>query len=126
MQVEREFILDTISDLHKDAYGFRPSNFASFRAMNDDQLQAVYHDLVAAVQSSIEEDKRREAAASDEWNAHIIHLMEVGAKDRATAIRWDMDAMGAGPDVGYYCYLCGLSYDMEAGISTFLKVRELQ
>jgi hypothetical protein len=34
----------------------------------------------------------------------------MGAKDRATALRWIMDASQAGGDWEYFCFLNGLPY----------------
>ena len=44
-------------------------------------------------------------------------IMADNGIDRATALRWDMQAMGANGDVGYYCYLWGMSYSQETGIN---------
>lgn len=47
---EREVLLSYISDAHKDAYGFRPSNrYAEYAAMSLDELHAEADRLGAAV-----------------------------------------------------------------------------
>jgi hypothetical protein len=46
-----------ISDLHKDAYGFRPdvSFWATFAAFNPDQKQALWDSMIAIL-NRVEED----------------------------------------------------------------------
>ena len=45
-----------ISDLHKDAYGFRPdmSFWATFAAFNPDQKQALWDSMLAHLNCNIE------------------------------------------------------------------------
>ena len=61
---------------------------------------------------------RQQAEARNKlrWAAHINQLMADNGIDRATALRWDMQAMGASGDAGYYCYLWGISHADEEEI----------
>lgn len=58
------------------------------------------------------------------WEDHINNLIAMGAGDRATAIRWDMQAEdatnGGHYDVGYYCYLKNIRYNNEEAIRSLL------
>ena len=47
-----------ISDLHKDAYGFRPdqSFWATFASFNPDQKQALWDNMIAVLNRNIEGD----------------------------------------------------------------------
>ena len=47
-----------ISDLHKDAYGFRPdqSFWTTFAAFNPDQKQALWDNMIAILNRNIDED----------------------------------------------------------------------
>jgi hypothetical protein len=41
--------------------------------------------------------------------------------DRATALRWDMDAMDVNGDMGYYIYLWNMDYMLENELTAMLK-----
>jgi hypothetical protein len=96
-----------LSDLHKDARGFRPG----------EQFWASWDGLCQEVEDSIRQEQQQQARAQAAWEADIQRLIEIGAGDRATAIRWDMEAMDARHgdhfDAGYYCYLRGIGYGLE-------------
>jgi hypothetical protein len=109
---------DTVSDLHKDAYGFRPGAgwWAQWQAMDDAGRQAEWDRLINASEESVELERQAEAAAMGRWDAHIAQLMADNGVDRATALRWDMQAMNANGDEGYYCFLWGIGYANEVAI----------
>jgi len=100
------------SDMHKDAYGFRPTQatWQAWALMTDAQLDEEAIRLQAAVDESIENDAREQRAASAKFEAAIADIMSVGNVSRETAIRWNMDAVGAEGDIGYYEYQWNLPY----------------
>lgn len=108
-----------LSDLHKDARGFRPREFFwnRWNEMTVEEKNAEWLMLCNEVDQSIEEDRAREAAALASYEASITNLMEAGASDRATAIEWLVESL-YGPDhlwqdAGEVCYHLGLSYSMD-------------
>lgn len=116
--------LSFISDMHKDAYGFRPSSgeYDRIKAMTPKELADYYKRLEAAVERSIDEERAREAQAILNFEARIERQMrEVGAPDRATFVRWDMDALDVVIDDGttrwydedFYKYKLGLPYSYD-------------
>jgi len=109
---------DTVSDLHKDAYGSRPGAgwWGRWHAMSDAMKQEEWDHLLAAAEREANEEREAEERARVRWDAHINQMMLDHGIDRATALRWDMQAMGAGGDEGYYCYLWGISYANEVAI----------
>ena len=58
--------------------------------------------------------------AQKRWELDLAKLQEMGAPNRATAIRWDADAENATNggvfDAGYYCYLRGIDYALVPSI----------
>lgn len=80
-----------ISDLHKDAYGFRPSEsfWATFAAFNPDQKQALWDSLLADLNRSIDEDGEREEAAIFEFEDRVDNLMHDGT-NRKSVVEWLM------------------------------------
>lgn len=80
-----------ISDLHKDAYGFRPSEsfWATFAAFNPDQKQALWDSLIADLDRSIKEDEDREYLAIVEFECRVDNLMHDGT-NRKSVVEWLM------------------------------------
>jgi len=105
------------SDLHKDAYGFRPRGAIvdAWLAMTSEELDAEEARMQTAVEDSMAEEAAREAANAVAFEAHIAKLMADFNIDRATAIRWDIEAVGLTDDVqiygmSAYVYEHGLPY----------------
>src|SRR5262245_53152611 len=115
---ERDEMLHVISDLSKEAYGYRVR--LDYAAMSDSELQAQWDSFLKTADAREIERQQDEARAVVRWEARIADLIALGAGDRGTALRWDMDAMdafnGDVRDAGYYCYLCGIPYSHEDAI----------
>lgn len=105
---------DTVSDLHKDAYGFRPSEYwwAIWSESTDEQKQGTWDDLVDQLSHSQEQERRAEARALERFEQLVAKTQEHGAADRETAIRWIVDSLDLGgyATAEYACYNLGLSY----------------
>ena len=112
---ERNEMLQTISDLSKEAYGYRVR--LDYATMSDAELRDTWDGFIRAADAAFEQEKVQAARAKTIWEEDIQQLIKVGAGDRATAIRWDMEAMDAKNgdqlDAGYYCYLRGIGYSLE-------------
>ena len=117
-----------ISDLHKDAYGFRPSEsfWASFAAFNPDQKQALWDSMIADLQGAMEEDRKMEELAISEFEKRIDGNIELGAKSREDAIRWVIDSLKLTEQDLWYggeyvCYSLGLPYSYAKQFDSVLK-----
>lgn len=106
-----------ISDLHKDARGFRPGQlfWAQWKEADCCQKQVIWDRLLDEAVERMNEDRYREEAAILDFEAQIAANLELGAADRAAAIRWIVDGLelsdaskAYGAD--YVCYLLGLPY----------------
>ena len=106
------FDSNIVSDLHKDAYGFRPGHawYESWDQSTDAEKQEIWDDLIVAVDRSIADEKAREQESVLRFEELVAKNIELGAKDRATALRWIMDASEANGDWEYLCYLNYLPY----------------
>ena len=82
-----------ISDLSKDAYGFRIRGI-DWAAMSFDELAAEVNRMseIAEIAWASTEEEAREAAEAEEMA--ILKVMECGA-DRETAMRWLAEAQWA-------------------------------
>jgi hypothetical protein len=104
----------TVSDLHKDTYGFRPSLsfWLTWRSSTDDQKQVIWDQLIAAHDIEMLEYQAAQRQAIDDFEATITRTIAMGAGDRATAIRWfveaaDTDSLFPGE---YLCWQLNLPY----------------
>jgi hypothetical protein len=102
---------NSISDLHKDAYGFRPSEsfWSAFAAFNPDQKQALWDSMIADLKRSMEEDRVMQEEAVVKFEDRVDNLMHDGTT-RKRVIEWLMDADESLGDVDYFEYLNGLPY----------------
>lgn len=106
-----------VSDLHKDARGFRPSQlwWEGWIFSTDDRKQVIWDSLLVELEGTMTEDARREAAALEAFEALIAKNIELGASDKATAIRWILEAEDMGEfdlayGADYVAYTFSLSY----------------
>ena len=107
-RTEREELLNILSDVFKDANGFRPRGMFSDYSVA--QLRAELDRLSAKVEESINAERQLEAARAEAFEKRITDLINCGAGNRETAIRWDKATWGDDIDDGYYAYLNGLAY----------------
>ena len=96
------------SDMHKDAYGFRPRNDVSAWTLEDFEAE------FAIMQKTIKEDMEREAAEQEQavhdLEMRIQSLMMMGAKSRDMAINWLHQAYDTNGDDEYLCYHLNVPY----------------
>ncbi len=86
---ESTFDIDCFSDIYKDAYGFRPRNHRFYDdETTDDEKQEIWDDTCLAVENVINIDEIQKEEASRVFEQRITELLEIGAPDRETAVRW--------------------------------------
>jgi hypothetical protein len=112
---EKEQLLTYISDVHKDAYGFRPRG-----TYNDWSVPELKKELDSLCEAANEEAKRIETMENESWvelKEHFTNLVNMGAKDFRQALEWDMqaeDCVHEGwKDYGFYCYSKRIAYRKE-------------
>lgn len=97
------------SDMYKDVYGFRPRDF-----ITDGWTAADYERELALLDVALQEvmlrEKNDQRLAVERFEDLIRQLLNSGAADRATAIRWLHDAEGTNGDDGYLEYTMGIPY----------------
>ena len=96
------------SDMHKEAYGFRPRNDISEWTMED--FEAEFKVLAEVCESNNLQREEEERFAVGKLENRISALMQGGAKDRSMAIRWIAEAEDCGGDMEYLCFLVGVPY----------------
>jgi len=76
-----------MSDLHKDAYGFRPRNI-NYSAMTDEELEAEVNEYQAIIKRDLEEEAILLEKDLKEFDELVEKTINLGAGNRETAIRW--------------------------------------
>jgi hypothetical protein len=96
-------------DMYKDAYGIRPRGIDTSGWDEADFSQAfeVLHHVITVNTSQRRADQE---TAAYKFEERVKSLMEIGAKDRAMALRWIHEAEDSNGDDEYLCYLIGLPY----------------
>lgn len=121
IDTERESLLSFYSDAHKDARGFRPTDWETIRSKSTAELRADIEHFAEEMKLEEEIQMREQAEQQELWWKHIEGIMQDNGVDRGTALRWDMEAMDALGDIGFYCFLWGLNFKLEGVISEHLK-----
>ena len=122
----RQNLLAIYSDMHKDAYGFRPRG--EWTNMSTEALISDMEYFGKLIDASVAEEAIAEAKAVEALGARLASLIEMGAPNRATAMRWELESQGdvltlqsdAQFDIGYYCYCMGMPYSMEPTIREWI------
>lgn len=109
---------DILSDLHKDARGFRPRMdfWGHWRASSSEEKQAIWDGLVVELEQSIAEENAAKAKAWADLEARVADLMSHGANDEQTALRWIVDSLNPSEQDLWYggewvCWSLGLGFD---------------
>ena len=107
-----------VSDLHKDAYGFRPSAvfFREWDCLDDDGKQDLWDSLVDAVGASIREEEQRQQHAIADLEDRICFMQStiVGAT-REDCVRYLHDVYNTNGDTEYLEYNLGVPYGYLSG-----------
>ena len=99
----------TYWDMHKDAYGVRPRCIDT-SSWTLEQFEAEFVILGQAITEAEIERQTSEEKATVVFEQRIVGLIQLGAKDRATAIRWIHEAEDTMGDDDYLAYTLGLPY----------------
>lgn len=85
---------ELISDLHKDARGFRPSQgwMNVFNGLSEMAKEETWDQLCRELADNELEDQRRELDAQRTYETRLAGMMADYGIDRATAIRWDAES----------------------------------
>jgi hypothetical protein len=106
-----------VSDLHKDARGFRPSTtwWSVWNRVSDAAKQDIWDALCIELSEELDHEKREQARAALALTERLEQMYELGATSEVQALQWIMEAeefddhdlrYGA----SYFCYHFGLSY----------------
>jgi len=108
-----------LSDLHKDAYGFRPRSeefWAAWDAADNDGKQRIWDGLLDAVDRALETEREMQQEAIADLEDRIRFMMStVAGCQREDAIRYLHDAYNTHGDVEYLEHHLGVPYGYLSG-----------
>jgi hypothetical protein len=96
-------------DMYKDAHGIRPRGIDT-STWTEEDFREEFEYLGRLITEQEEARVEAEHMASVKFEQRVVNLMCMGARDRATALRWIHEAEGTGGDDEYLCWTLGLSY----------------
>lgn len=88
---ERESMIQIYSDFHKDAYGFRPRGI-NYHEFSLAELKADFQRFESICKENRRAQEEAEKRASEEFEARVESVINMGAGDRKTALRWILDS----------------------------------
>ena len=88
------FCENTISDLHKDAWGYRPSQgfWVRWDCATDDAKQKIWNDLIDDMVKNDAEEAKIKSENASKLAKRIKEVCQLGASNYRTAIRWILEA----------------------------------
>jgi len=109
-----------VSDLHKDARGYRPSNswWQMWNALGDAEKQNVWDGLLNELDVEMTRERKDKARASLALTERLEQMYQLGAKTEVQALQWIMEAeefsdIDLQYGASYFCFHFGLSYSAE-------------
>ena len=81
---------DIISDLHKDARGYRPSQYfwEGWKELSDEGQKEIFDMLAEELKIREQDEREMEQRAIKIFEARIADVIKLGAGNRQTALRW--------------------------------------
>jgi hypothetical protein len=106
-----------VSDLHKDARGYRPTEYfwEEWTQCGDDTRQAMWDNLCRELEETMDCERKAEARAALALCERLEQMYALGAKTEVQALKWIMEAEEFDDSdlrygASYFCYHFGLSY----------------
>lgn len=118
---KREDILDNISDVYKEAFGFRPRGYG-FDTMTLAQLEELYNEWIYRGELNYRIEQKRQALALEQFEERVADLIKMGASNRENAIRWIVDGLDDDyMDGKHVCYLLDVPYSFSAEFEAAIR-----
>lgn len=117
-----------ISDLHKDARGFRPycTWWKNWNTASNEDKQSIWDDLLDELAAETAHQRKLEEKAIQDFEDRIKVLVNMGAKDRDTAVRWIVESLKLSETDKWYggeyiCHLLNLPFNMKEIFNRLVK-----
>jgi hypothetical protein len=114
---KRMSLIQIYSDFHKDAYGFRPRY--DYHVYTLAQLEADFDRFEEICEWNEKEEEQANERASVAFEKRVQSVIDMGAGDRKTALRWILDSYDGGDMM--YGMEGFVSYEMCLGVNDYAK-----
>lgn len=114
---ERNEMLTLMSDLSKEAYGFRVRK--DYTGCSDEEIKADWDYYIKVADRRAEEEAESYALALKEWKERILEMSVAHNIDRHTAVRWEMQAMDE-EDFEHYLWRNGIDLRLTGELGKML------
>lgn len=105
------FDFDGFSDLHKEAYGFRPRGHWFYdNQTTDEQRQEIWEHVLSDAQIAYNQERIAEAKAVVRFDRLVQDVIAMGAGNKETAIRWLKQADSDFQDEDFFRWEYGLPW----------------
>tara|TARA_B110000977_G_scaffold76553_1_gene103301 strand:- start:1694 stop:2101 length:408 start_codon:yes stop_codon:yes gene_type:complete len=105
---------DLISDFHKEVYGYRPREtfWNEWEKCTPSEKQKTWDEYARVSELQAIETKAKEASDVQVFEDRINDVIEIGAGDRKTALRWitDQETFYHGQDVEHFVWEKGILF----------------
>jgi len=118
MTTQYTFDEDILSDLYKDAYGFRPREefWSGWNLATADKKQQIWDSLIATAESEAAREREQQLAAEASVEGRIESMMQtVRGCTREDALRYLHDAYDTSGSVEHLEYCLGVRYGYLSG-----------
>ena len=99
------------SDCYKSVHGVRPRFMSDEQWNSEEWLNNALTDLGDEFIRVAAAEAEREKVYIANFESRVTDAIELGAKDRETAIRWIADAADVDGDMEFLCFKLGLPYN---------------
>lgn len=122
-QYERDSLISYISDVSKDARGYRTR--LNWDEYTMEELQVIADEFTEELRRELKREEEHAQNCVAEFERLVKECIDMGAGDRETAIRWivegDDEINVSHDDPSYICYRFGLPYSMESEFKSLFQ-----
>jgi hypothetical protein len=117
METRYTFDENIVSDLYKEAFGFRPREdfWANWNSYSDDEKQVSWDQMLDIADRVAEAELECQLEAERELNEHFRRVVDIAGGTREDAIRYLHDAYDTNGSNEYLEYILGVRYGYISG-----------
>ena len=84
-----------VSDLHKDAHGYRPTSlfWIDWNNGSNSYKQKMWDDLLEELDFTVNHEANEKIAALNAFELEVANALDLGASSREVAVRWVVQSM---------------------------------
>tara|TARA_R110000744_G_scaffold149694_7_gene262882 strand:- start:473 stop:865 length:393 start_codon:yes stop_codon:yes gene_type:complete len=105
-----DFATELFSDLHKDAFGYRPQSDHPFYSSSDDDKQYCWDYTVKQLEIRELEEKEAEAEAVKQFKLDMFSINLMDTNEQALARMVDVDTLEHDQDIEHWVWSFGILF----------------